>query len=503
MRRVLVSWIGRGDLRAAQDEDAEAVGPVAQSLGASEFAAAVLLTERAGKGVRRYRRWLEKRFAAVDLQVLYEPLGAPAAFGEVYGAAVRACETAAANGSGAAALTFHLDAGTPAMAAVWIILAKTRFPAELIEWSPEHGVRTVSVPADLEAELLPEILRRPDQALVRLSAGVAPAAAEFAGIVQRSGAMQRVVLRARRVAPRSVPVLIEGEFGTGKELLARAIHNAGPRRGCPFVTVHCGAIPPEMVEGALYGNAKGAVAGAGARRTGAFLEAAGGALLLDEVDALPRPAQVTLLAALRARAVLPVGGARSVPADVRVFAATNRPLAARVAAGAFRPELFHHLAVAVLRLPPLRERPEDLRDLIDHCLAVVNRGGREQPGYREKSLSEGAMNLLMEHSWPGNVRELQSTLNRAALWTPDAVLSADDVRDALLPVTADPGDDPVLGRPLGPGLDLPELLATVARHYLQRALDQVQGNKTRAAALVGLPSYQTFTNWIQRYGIAP
>jgi DNA-binding NtrC family response regulator len=138
--------------------------------------------------------------------------------------------------------------------------------------------------------------------------------------------------------------------------------------------------------------------------------------------------------------------------------------------------------------------------LIDHSLAQVNREGREQPGFVQKNLSASARNLLLHHPWPGNVRELQNTLRRAAIWTPEDTLKTEDLREALLPL-AGGEEDRILGRPLGDGLELPGLLASVARHYLERALEESGGNKTRAARLVGLPSYQTLSNWMRRYGV--
>ena len=207
-----------------------------------------------------------------------------------------------------------------------------------------------------------------------------------------------------------------------------------------------------------------------------------------------------LLRALQEGEVLPVGASRRRKVDVRMIAATNRSLLSEVAEGAFREDLFHRLAVAVLGLPPLRDRREDLPLLIDHILDLVNREGQEQPGFVEKELSLGARNLLLAHPWPGNVRELQNTLGRAAIWTPEATLRTEDIRDALLPA-GETEKGSVLGKPLGDGLDLPGILASVARHYLERALDEAQGNKTKAADLVGLPSYQTLTNWMKRYGV--
>lgn len=501
MRRVLVTWIGHADLHAPEDEENRGIGPIAQALMVREFDHAFLITDHEREAVRCYCRWLRKRCTNVKLQLLREALTGPTEFGEIYVAAVRSCEIAMAKDTGKTSLTFHLSPGTPAMAAVWIILAKTRYPAELIESSKQHGVRTASVPFDISADFLPDLLRRPDEELERLSAGLPSEAPEFEAIIHRDPAMKRVILRARRVAPRSVPVLIEGETGTGKELFARAIHQAGPRRNRRFVAVNCGAIPAELVESELFGHERGSFTGAVTRRKGHFLEADGGSLFLDEVGELPKPAQVKLLRAIQEEEILAVGSSRSRRVNVRMIAATNRSLLSEVAEGTFRDDLFHRLAVAVLRLPPLRERRDDLGLLTDHLLALVNREGREQPGFVEKTLSAGARSLLLEHPWPGNVRELQNTLTRAAIWTPEATLTAEDIRDALMSVPAKVGKDPVLGRPLGDGLNLREILATVARHYLQRALDEAQGNKTRAARLVGLSSYQTFTNWTKRYGV--
>ena len=497
---VLLAWIGATDLRAPSEEDSVGVGPVAQALAARGFEEVVLLSNYAKADSQSYMRWLEPRTSG-RIRVEHFKLTSPTEFAEIYEAAVEVLERVVERHPQGVDLTIHLSPGTPAMAAVWIILAKTRFPAELIESSREHGVRTASVPFDISADFLPDLLRRPDQELERLSAGLPSDAPEFEAIIHRGRAMKRVILRARRVAPRSVPVLIEGETGTGKELLARAIHRASPRREAPFVAVNCGAIPPELVESELFGHEKGAFTGATARRTGHFEEAHGGTLFLDEVGELPNAAQVKILRALQEGEILPVGSSRSRPVDARIIAATNRPLLAGVAAGIFRDDLFHRLAVAVLRLPPLRDRREDLPLLIDRLLAQVNREGHEQPGFVEKKLSVGAKNLLLAHPWPGNVRELQNTLLRAAIWTPEATLTAEDISDALLPAAGAVADNAVLGRSLGEGLDLPALLAVVARHYLERALDAAQGNKTQAARLVGLASYQTFTNWMKRYEV--
>lgn len=496
---VLLAWVGTTDLRAPNDEDSVGLGPVAQAVKKRPFDEVVLLSNSPKARIDACVSWLATR-ASCRAHVEQCELSSPTEFGGIYAAAVGVVQKVPRRHGLDAKLTLHVSRGTPAMAAIWILLAKTRFPAELIESSRQHGLRTVSVPLDITADLLPDLLRRADEGLQRLSQGLPPEAPEFSDILHRGRAMKRAVLLARRVALRAVPVLIEGETGTGKGLLARAFHRSSARRDRPFVAVNCGAIPAELVETELFGHVKGALSGATSSRKGHFVEADGGTLFLDDVGELPKPAQVKLLRVLQGSEVLPVGSSRPRGVDVRVIAATNRPLLSQVTEGRFREDLFHRLATAILQLPPLRERREDLPLLIDYFLNQINRGGRGQPGFVEKKLSAGARSLLLGHPWPGNVRELQNTLLRAAIRTPESILKVDDIREALLP-PATSSLDRILDRPLGEGLDLPGLLATVARHYLERALEVAGGNKRRAAKLVGLPSHQTLTDWMRPYGV--
>lgn len=499
MRNLLISWIGQADLHAPNDEFQAGPGPVAQALAERSYDRAVLISDYPNEDVAPFLDWLRPRVRA-PVTACYESLSGPTQFGEIYQVAVRVLTESLERYGKRARLTFHLSPGTPAMAAVWIILAKTRFPAELIESSRKHGVRTASVPFDISAEFLPDLLRGPDERLRSLTAGLPPDAPEFADIIHRSDVMARVIAKARRVAPRSVPVLIEGESGTGKELFARAIHRASPRRSKPFKAVNCGAIPAELVESELFGHEKGAFTGADRRRRGHFEAADGGTLFLDEVGDLPLPAQVKLLRTLQEGTVLRVGSTNPVGVDVRIVAATNRTLTEETAEGRFRDDLFYRIAVAGLHLPPLRERPGDLNLLLDRLMERVNREHERESGQEHKTLSVAARNLLLSHSWPGNVRELLNALHRLAIWTPGPEIGAEDVRESLLPsIRSKTGR--ILDRPLEDGFSLPDLLARVSRHYLERALDETGGNKTRAARLVGLPSYQTLTNWLKRHGV--
>ncbi len=233
----------------------------------------------------------------------------------------------------------------------------------------------------------------------------------FRDIVTRSPAMNSVLHQAEKAATSTIPVLLEGESGVGKELIARAIHGSSERRRKPFVAVNCGAIPDNLVESILFGHEKGAFTGATEKHVGKFAEAHGGTLFLDEVGELPQAAQVKLLRALQEYEIEPVGARRSVPVDVRVISATNRNLIADVKAGRFREDLFYRLHVFPVSVPPLRERSEDIPDLTRHFLARFC----AEEGKSIKAVSGEAVALLKGLRWPGNVRQLENAVFRAVV----------------------------------------------------------------------------------------
>jgi len=233
----------------------------------------------------------------------------------------------------------------------------------------------------------------------------------FKDIVTRSPEMARVIRLGERAAKSNIPVLIEGESGVGKELLARAIQGSSERRGRAFVTVNCGAIPENLVESILFGHEKGAFTGATEKHTGKFVEANGGTLFLDEIGELPLNAQVKLLRALQEGEVDPVGGRKSVKVDVRLVSATNQNLIEAVKKGTFREDLFYRLNVFPITIPPLRNRREDVGDL---ARRFMSRFAAEE-GKRIRAVSPEALALLTSYPWPGNVRQLENTLFRAVV----------------------------------------------------------------------------------------
>src|SRR5438270_3106818 len=233
----------------------------------------------------------------------------------------------------------------------------------------------------------------------------------FADIITRSEAMTGVLRIAQKAAASTIPVLIEGESGVGKELFARAIHGSGERKSKPFVAVNCGAIPDNLVESILFGHEKGAFTGATDRHTGKFVEASGGTLFLDEVSELPPAAQVKLLRAIQENEVEPVGARKPVRVDVRIISATNRDLITDVMQGRFREDLFYRLHVFPISVPPLAERPEDIPELVRHFLARF----AAEEGKKISRLSTDALALLNGCRWPGNVRQLENAVFRAVV----------------------------------------------------------------------------------------
>jgi two-component system, NtrC family, response regulator AtoC len=289
-------------------------------------------------------------------------------------------------------------------------------------------------------------------------------------VVGRSEAMLEVYKTAARVAASTATVLILGESGTGKELVARAIHAASARASGPFVPVDCGAIAEGVLESELFGHARGAFTGAQAARRGLFEEASGGTLFLDEIGDVGPGLQARLLRALQEGEIRPVGANEAVAVDVRVVAATNKDLTHAVKEGRFREDLYYRLNVVPIRIPPLRDRREDVPLLAEHFVA--------KHGRPEAAITPAARDLLVAHGWPGNVRELENVVARALALNPSGMIVPEDLPDAIRRAGA-----PAV--PLPGTADRPTL-AEVEQRYAAQVLAEQGGNKTRAAEVLGI-----------------
>ncbi len=308
--------------------------------------------------------------------------------------------------------------------------------------------------------------------------------ARFApGLVGDHPRLLEVIKVVRNVAETNCTVLITGESGTGKEVVARAIHDASPRHEGPFVAMNCAAIPDNLIEDELFGHARGAFTSANGAREGRLLSAAGGTLFLDEIGDMPLAAQAKMLRVLQDRRVTPVGSDRAIPVDVRVLAATNKRLEDEVQKGSFRADLCYRLSVIPLKLPPLRERALDILPLARHFLDRANlEHGRGATGF-----DPCAERALTAHAWPGNVRELGNAVERAVVLRREGGLITEP--DLMLPQAQGPAARPT-PVPQASGattpLNLKSAMDAVERQYIEEALERTGGNRTEAAALLGL-----------------
>jgi two-component system NtrC family response regulator len=299
----------------------------------------------------------------------------------------------------------------------------------------------------------------------------------FDKLVGQSAAMRTVFDKITRVTDSKSTVLLVGESGSGKELVARAIHFNGTRCGRPFLAVNCGALTETLVESELFGHERGAFTNAGMRHLGLFEQANGGTLFLDEVAELPMPLQAKLLRVLDTQEIRRVGTEKSFHVDVRILAATHRDLKAEVKNGRFREDLFFRLTVVRIDVPPLRERPDDIRLLAEaHLQELVKEGS-----VRGKRFSTPALDLLLRHSWPGNVRELHNAVTHAALMAQTEDIQPDDLP---LELAASREWLSALDRILPPNAPLDPTLKSIERHMISRALTHTNGVQAKAADLL-------------------
>ena len=405
-------------------------------------------------------------------------------------------------------LAFYLNPGTTAMGAVWFLLAHSKnFRAELYQLAGDGSTpQLAEIPFHIGGvDFLPELRERREKAL----AGLAVVAGQDVPIMEGTSAVIHQLQRLIGLyASTPFDVLIHGESGSGKDVVANLLNDLSPRgqAGKPFVAVNCAAIPPQLLESELFGHVRGSFTGAEKNKKGRFQDADGGTLFLDELGECSLEMQAKLLRVLQPsdpaqpskRHVTPVGAdsTQTNTVDVRVIAATNRDLREMVEKGSFRADLYHRLAALVIRVPSLKERPEDIRI---HALSLLDKANiamkRTNDQAVPKKLTAAALDALAESEWRGNVRQLNAVLVRTVVSSPGDLIDAHDVIDSL---SQDPLFAPVtasgLGRPLGGDFSLREVLneeearcaSELCRHYMSRALTQANGDRSKAAALLGL-----------------
>jgi len=518
-RRILFSWIGHADLRAMaaslspgqQDEVLKGLnppkpmpdqpGPLKCLLDQEKFDEVHLLSDHSVVKNRHYLKWIggDPVLHAVKLT---NPTDYPEVFKVVdaeLASVVSVPRPHALN------LCVHLSPGTPTMTAIWLLLGKSKYHPATFYQTHEGKAWVTNIPFDLVVDFVPQVLRDADARFQLLASQSPQDVKGFEGIVGDSRNLRVAVGLARRAAQRDVSVLLLGESGTGKEKFASAIHDASPRKEKKFIPINCAAISKELLESELFGHKKGAFTGAVADRDGAFKEADGGTLFLDEIGECDPAMQAKLLRVLQPpdndpchRVFCRVGESKPTTSDVRIIAATNRDLHAAIAQGDFRDDLYYRVAAITIKLPPLRERREDIPLLVQRLLGQINENfKKKEPGYRHKNLSSSAMTFVRRCPWPGNVRQLYNTLLQAAVMTDGDMIDRQDVADAIAEVPGKPTVD-LMEQPLGEGFVLTDFLEEIQRHYLLRGMKEAGGVKTKAAELLGYKNYQTLAAQLER-----
>jgi DNA-binding NtrC family response regulator len=514
---MLFSWIGSADLNAMAEglPDAEkdelfndngvkrfkvtGGGPVKTLLNSQEFEDVHLLCNQSSKIAQWYQKWLN-----LPVTMHYVNLDDPTDYSEIYKEINNLLEDRVS--SDVEKLTFHLTPGTPAMAAIWVLIGKSSFPARLVQTTREGGVNDAHIPFDVRVDLIPQVLNAADNLWTRLASQSPQEISGFEQILGDSHAIRMAVGIAKRIAQRDVSTLIAGESGTGKELFARAIHQAGARKNEPFVALNCAALNSELLQSELFGHGEGAFTGAKTRRQGAFEQANGGTLFLDEIGECSPEMQATLLRVLQpppgekrsTRVFRKVGEDADTIVDVRVISATNRNLDEEVEQGNFREDLLYRLAVAKIRLPPLRDRDTDVGLITNAILKSINEEFAEvEPGYVALTLSADAHALLGRQTWSGNVRALSSCLMQAAILSDGPSITERDIA-GVLPEVQSVESPPCL---LGDGFSIISHVTEIKRRYLVKAVQESGGIKSKAARLLGLKSYQNLDNQLRKLGL--
>jgi DNA-binding NtrC family response regulator len=514
-KNVLASWIGHADLLAmgkslGEPELIARIEAVVKKKVSSETAGdgpiKTLISQRDFNEIHLLTQWpeeLNRRFGAwLRLQPVFHPVGEdrlsdPTNYEQVFDVARSELE-AVRKKSPDGRLSILLSPGTPTMAAVWVLLGNTLFPANFFQ-TYKGKVREEKIPFDITLDVFPAFLRNPDAHFQQLGFAAPGEVQGFEQIKGKSKPLMLAVHRAQRVAIRDVAVLLTGESGTGKEMFARAMHRASHRgrddqRFDNFVALNCAAIPRDLFESELFGHKKGSFTGASDDKRGAFENADKGTLFLDEVGELSLENQAKLLRALQPtsdggpciRLIRRIGENKEKRVDVRIIAATNRDLVEAIRSQQFRDDLFYRLRVVQVGLPALRERFKDLEILACDILGRINTEfKRSDVKWEDRRLTAEALTRMRKHHWPGNIRELQNVLTQTAVFSRLPEITPADI-DAAIASLKRSTDELVFSRTRGDDFRLRERMAKIEHAFIEDALTESDANQTAAAKLLGI-----------------
>ena len=489
----LYTWLGFTDIQHMKEDKNAAISSLA-IFNETPFDKIVIFANTWEENWDSYERWLKKTLARIGRPAENISINKANITSAIdYPSLIKHSEKWLAKLSTEAEQLFiNLTSGTPAMTAVSILVGKGKSNTQFIQSSKDENIVHVNIPIDFGKAYIKSAAKNiADKAVSLPSTNKA-----FSHIVAQSPTMKSVLSKAKRLALSELPTLILGETGTGKEVLANAIHAASLRADKPIKVVNCGALPETLVDSILFGHVKGAFTGADKEHSGLFEQADGGTLFLDEVGELTPQVQVKLLRALQQGEITPVGSDKTINVDVRIIAATHRDLMHQVEQEQFREDLFYRLAVGIIDIPPLRNRVEDIEPLTKTLADEINLIGSKHPDYKSKKISESAIKFITTQAWPGNIRELWNTLNRAFLWSDKEIISEKDIQAALINRVSEQNNIEI-HLTLGQKVNIHDILDIPRKNYVKAALKACGNNKTKAAEMLGLKSHQVLTKWIK------
>jgi transcriptional regulator with PAS, ATPase and Fis domain len=494
--KVLISWLGKTDIDNMQADKLASIATLATK-HTVVFDQIIILANTWDEHWQRYEEWLNKRLAILGrpttAEIFRQSLVSPTDYSAVAAIMQRNLSTLSQSQS---QIYINLTSGTPTMAAVSVLLGKGIYQCQLLQTGPDNTIEEVQIPFDFDATYA-KVARTNIKAKVVAGPSFSGA---FKDLVANSAPMQQLIFKAQKLAATDLPALLLGETGTGKEVLANAIHAASARSEKPMKVVNCGAIPENLVDSILFGHVKGAFTGADREHVGFFEQADGGTLFLDEVGELPPSVQVKLLRALQQGEITRVGDSKTRTVDVRILAATHRPITQMVGQGAFREDLYFRLAVGVIELPALRERRADIPELLQQILAEINTTFTRQPGFVGKAISKDAIKFAESYDWPGNIRALWNTLNRAVLWAENQEITAEQLQQACLSVAFSTSPESKVPD-LVAGFDVHQYIDDIKEKLIYAALEKANGNLSKASKMLGLANHQTLSNWMDKLNI--
>ena len=509
----LFSWLGRTDIKAFENDDPMGA-PIPSILQTGKFNRIVIISDWPKSdddaayeeiiSQEDIAAWLKQHFA-IEVHFIGATIKNPTDLSSVYQESLAAVNEQLLVELEPSAFNFNLSSGTWAMSVAWTLIAKTQFiNAKCWASSQNEGPEEISIPFDISHEFYAEIEKQISQSKEELLAKIHIEKNNFYNsAVFTSQAMRKLYSETVRAAEHRYPVLITGELGTEKSVFAKEIHNHDATRSGEFIAVFCGSDTPFEVDQRLFGTkGDGRIKMMSDHRYGPnfVTQAKGGTLYLEDVDMLSNISQTSLLELIEETEREQLKNSYGKHEKPRLIATAKSNLIDAVANGRFSEQLYFKLSAVTLHIPSLHDRDSDILTIAEDMLSQVNKLRMQGAGYSQKSFSPGARNFIKQRKWPGNLFELETTIKRAALNSITELISEADMLAAAIPLP-DNGTERVniLNQKLGDQFKLKDVLDEVARHYLERAQEQSNGNASAAYKLVGLSNYQTFLNWYNRY----